>query len=104
MTRVGPTGTGPGAGVFDERAAARVAGDRGRRAVAGAVASLDPGQRDVLLLITWADLTYDQVAEALGVPEGTVRSRMNRARVRLRASLGGINPTSIVDGQEQGHG
>jgi RNA polymerase sigma-70 factor (ECF subfamily) len=46
-------------------------------------------------MITWAELTYDQAAEALGVPEGTVRSRMSRARARLRAALGGVDPTSI---------
>jgi DNA-directed RNA polymerase specialized sigma24 family protein len=48
------------------------------------------------LLITWAGLTYDQAAEALGIPEGTVRSRMNRARTRLRAALGDVNPTTIA--------
>ncbi|MGH3067140.1 MAG: RNA polymerase sigma factor [Streptosporangiaceae bacterium] len=91
------TGTDPVAESFTDRADARLAADAASRAVAAAVASLDPGQRDVLLLITWADLTYDQVAEALGVPEGTVRSRMNRARVRLRAALGGTNPASTTD-------
>jgi RNA polymerase sigma-70 factor (ECF subfamily) len=44
------------------------------------------------------------VAEALCVPEGTVRSRMNRARTRLRAALGGVNPTTIVTDEEHGHG
>jgi len=43
------------------------------RFVAAAIASLDPDQRDVVLMITWAELTYDQAAEALGVPEGTVQ-------------------------------
>ena len=39
-----------------------------------------PGERDVLLLHAWADLTYDQIAEALAIPVGTVRSRLHRAR------------------------
>ena len=95
------TGTDPVAESFTDRVDARLAADGASRAVAAAIASLDPGQRDVLLLITWADLTYDQVAEALGVPEGTVRSRMNRARVRLRAALGGVNPATVLDGLDE---
>ena len=91
------TGTDPVAESFTDQADSRLAADAASRAVAAAIASLDPGQRDVLLLVTWADLTYDQVAEALGVPEGTVRSRMNRARARLRAALGGVNPAAHVD-------
>jgi RNA polymerase sigma-70 factor, ECF subfamily len=90
------TGIDPVAESFTERADARLAAGATSRAVAAAVAELDADQRDVLLLITWAELTYDQAAEALCIPEGTVRSRMNRARTRLRAALGGIDPTSIA--------
>jgi RNA polymerase sigma factor (sigma-70 family) len=90
------TGIDPVAESFTDRADARLAAGATSRAVAAAVAELDADQRDVLLLITWAELTYDQAAEALGIPEGTVRSRMNRARTRLRAALGGIDPTSIA--------
>lgn len=42
----------------------------------------------MLLLVAWADLTYQEVAEALGIPVGTVRSRLNRARRKVRAALG----------------
>jgi RNA polymerase sigma factor (sigma-70 family) len=66
------TGVDPTAESFTERSDARLAADASSRAVAAAIAALDPDQRDVVLLITWAQLTYDQVAEALGVPEGTV--------------------------------
>jgi RNA polymerase sigma factor (sigma-70 family) len=58
------------------------------QALAGAIAALPAAQREVLLLVTWAGLTYDEVAEALGVPSGTVRSRMNRIRRKLRDVLG----------------
>jgi RNA polymerase sigma factor (sigma-70 family) len=56
-----------------------------------AVARLSQGDRDVLLLFAWEELTYDEVAVALGIPEGTVRSRLNRARRSLRAVLGDLD-------------
>jgi RNA polymerase sigma-70 factor (ECF subfamily) len=40
-------------------------------------------QREVLLLVAVAELTYEETAEALGVPVGTVRSRLHRARAAL---------------------
>lgn len=52
--------------------------------VAVALGDLPAGERDALLLHAWEGLSYDQVADALGVPIGTVRSRLNRARTRLR--------------------
>jgi RNA polymerase sigma-70 factor (ECF subfamily) len=51
----------------------------------------------VLLLVAWADLTYQEVAEALSIPVGTVRSRLNRARKKVRAALGGCDPTLVHD-------
>jgi RNA polymerase sigma-70 factor (ECF subfamily) len=48
-----------------------------------AVARLPRSQRDVLLLYAWADLGYQQIARALDLPVGTVRSRLARARSRL---------------------
>jgi len=56
--------------------------------LADALAGLDPGQRDVLLLYAWEELSYEEIAAALGVPVGTVRSRLARARAHLRAALG----------------
>lgn len=53
------------------------------RALAPRIAGLAARDRDVLLLHAWADLTYEQIAEALGIPVGTVRSRLNRVRRRL---------------------
>lgn len=58
------------------------------RDLAAALASLKPGERNVLLLVAWADLEYEQVAAALGIPVGTVRSRLSRGRARLRDRLG----------------
>lgn len=57
------------------------------RALAATVRGLSRGDRDVLLLHAWAELSYAEIAEALGVPVGTVRSRLHRARSRLRPLL-----------------
>lgn len=66
----------------------------GRR-LAEALAGLSGKDRDVLLLYAWAELSYSDIAYALGIPVGTVRSRLNRARRRMRELLG-------LDGQEEG--
>lgn len=61
------------------------------------LARLSREQRDVLLLYAWEDLSYEEIAQALGVPIGTVRSRLTRARSRLRAALGepgGLGPAT----------
>lgn len=55
--------------------------------VARALARLDNRHRDVLLLAASADLNYEEIARALGVPVGTVRSRLARGRRRLRELL-----------------
>lgn len=52
---------------------------------------LQCGDRDVLLLRAWADLSYKEIAVALGIPIGTVRSRLARARLSLRGSLGRLD-------------
>ena len=56
-----------------------------------ALARLPQADRDVLLLFAWEELSYEEVATALGIPEGTVRSRLNRARRSLRAFLGDLD-------------
>jgi RNA polymerase sigma-70 factor, ECF subfamily len=59
-----------------------------RERLAGALAGLDLAQRDVLLLHVWEELSYAEIAQALAVPIGTVRSRLSRARANLRSQLG----------------
>jgi RNA polymerase sigma-70 factor (ECF subfamily) len=56
--------------------------------VAAAIATLPQGERDALLLFAWEDMPYEQIATALDVPVGTVRSRLHRARGRLRELVG----------------
>jgi RNA polymerase sigma factor (sigma-70 family) len=60
------------------------------RRVGRALARLPAGDRDVLLLHTFGDLSYEGIGQALSIPVGTVRSRLNRARRRLRIA---IDPT-----------
>jgi RNA polymerase sigma factor (sigma-70 family) len=74
----------------DEDAIAdRVSASAAGPALASALAALDRSDRDVLLLVALADLSYAEVAESLGIPYGTVCSRLSRVRRRLRESLGG---------------
>jgi RNA polymerase sigma factor (sigma-70 family) len=51
--------------------------------VADSIAELPVQERQTLLLFAWEELSYDEIAEVLSVPVGTVRSRLNRARTRL---------------------
>ena len=51
-----------------------------------AVARLRRGEREVVALCVWDGLGYAEAAQALGVPVGTVRSRLSRARRKLRAA------------------
>lgn len=70
-----------------ERAAERADAAGNHGLVAQAVARLDARDRDVLLLYAWAELSYAEIAQALDLPVGTVRSRLSRARRQVRAGL-----------------
>jgi RNA polymerase sigma-70 factor (ECF subfamily) len=54
-----------------------------------ALALLPPDQREVLLLVGLEELSYAEVAKALNIPQGTVMSRLSRARTRFKALLAG---------------
>lgn len=56
--------------------------------VAEALTALPALDRDTLLLYAWEGLGYEDIGRALSIPAGTVRSRVNRARSRLREQLG----------------
>jgi RNA polymerase sigma factor (sigma-70 family) len=74
----------------DDGASARAATDAAGAAVARVLARLPKIDRDALLLVEWAGLTYEEIASVMDVPVGTVRSRINRARARVRVGLEGI--------------
>mgnify|MGYP001221665751 CR=1 FL=1 len=73
---------------FDDDADSRVAATALAPRIAGALAALNREQRDVLLLHAWADLSHEEISAALGIANGTARSRLSRARAALRAQLG----------------
>ena len=77
-----PDAADPGAGP-DERLAARRLGEQ----LAVALAALPEEQRAVVALREWEGLEYDEIAAIEGVPVGTVRSRLARARAALRETL-----------------
>lgn len=74
---------GTSAGRLDDRAALERVG--------AVVAALPDGERDALLLFAWEGLSYAEIAVALDIPVGTVRSRIHRARSRITATLGGTD-------------
>lgn len=86
-TTVEPSGDGDLERTHDRIAAAAM-----RQDLAAALATLPAAHRDVLLLVAWADLSYEEVALALRIPVGTVRSRLSRARRRVREVLSEVDP------------
>jgi RNA polymerase sigma factor (sigma-70 family) len=69
---------------FADEATGRLDDERQMRTVLRAIAKLPRREQDVLALCAWAELSYEEAAVALGVPVGTVRSRLSRARARIR--------------------
>jgi len=82
LARLGPP---PAAPAHDEAVAQRVDDERRMRTVLALVRRLPADQRDALALVVWSGCSYEEAAAALGVPVGTVRSRLARARARLAA-------------------
>lgn len=64
--------------------------------IAAVLLELRLEEREVLLLYAWADLDYEQIAAALDIPVGTVRSRLSRGRGRLRAQLAAATPPTTA--------
>ncbi|GAA2298642.1 RNA polymerase sigma factor [Nonomuraea roseoviolacea subsp. roseoviolacea] len=70
----------------------RVTASRFTGPLAGALAGLKRHDRDVVLLVALGGLSHAEVGQALGIPAGTVGSRLSRARKQLRRALGDVNP------------
>src|SRR5205823_13591385 len=74
-------------GQEDEANVERADAQAQKPVLAEALAEIRPSEREVLLLHAWAELTDAEIAEALSLPIGTVKSRLSRARERLRNRL-----------------
>jgi RNA polymerase sigma-70 factor (ECF subfamily) len=70
------------------------------RRVQHAIGDLNRGEQDVLALCVWAELDYAAAAVALGVPIGTVKSRLSRAREKLRRAIGEDYPDDAYPGDD----
>ncbi|MGZ8565563.1 MAG: RNA polymerase sigma factor [Actinomycetota bacterium] len=60
------------------------------------LASLREADREVLLLFALAELSYEEISSALGIPVGTVRSRLNRARLSIRRHPAFLEAVQII--------
>jgi RNA polymerase sigma-70 factor (ECF subfamily) len=83
----------------DEEAADRLDARSNKAALAAALGGLRRADREVLLLHAWADLSDSEIAEALALPLGTVKSRFSRARKEMRnriARSGKVEDDNLV--------
>jgi RNA polymerase sigma factor (sigma-70 family) len=72
----------------EERVVSWVAAEGLQPRLAAALARLSREERDVLLLVALADFSHEEISQALGIPYGTVGSRLSRARKKVRTALG----------------
>jgi RNA polymerase sigma-70 factor (ECF subfamily) len=91
LARVGPDSA---IDSHESQVVTSVTAQRMRPELARALATLSPGERDVVFLVAVGELSYGEVAEALGISAGTVGSRLSRARKKL----------NVVIDQETTHG
>jgi RNA polymerase sigma factor (sigma-70 family) len=86
---------------------ARADAERLRPRLAAVLAALPGDEVDALLLFAWAELSYVEIAEALDLPIGTVKSRLSRARRRVRELLppaATASPQELIPNLEVDHG
>lgn len=95
------TGVDPAVESPAERVTEQVSAQTARRDLAAALSRLSRGQRDVLLLTAAGQLSPADIAVALGVAGGTVHSRLNRARRKMREALGGMDPLGIGEDEDK---
>ncbi len=94
LARAGADILAPTGGNEEDRIADRVTASLARPALAAALRQLHDRDRDVLLLTAIGGFSYAEVAFALAIPEGTVGSRLSRARRKIIAALGEASTTT----------
>jgi RNA polymerase sigma-70 factor (ECF subfamily) len=71
----------------------RIAAQRLHEVLLGVLGGLSPADRELVLLVAWAELSYEQAAQALQIPIGTVRSRLHRVRAKVRHA---VDPADVA--------
>ena len=71
----------------EDQAIARSMTEAGLRDALDTISALPEREQEVVMLVLWSGLPYDEAATALGIPVGTVRSRLSRARSKLQTAL-----------------
>lgn len=89
---------------FTPDAINRVSASAMRDELRRAIRAMPSHERDVLLLVALADLTYAEIAEVIEAPVGTVRSRLHRARQRLRRHLRDPQDAHLRGEEGRAHG
>src|SRR5207245_1698119 len=87
---------------FAKRTSERLDDEQQTQRLLGLLGKLPRREQDVFVLCAWRELSYEDAAAALGVPVGTVRSRLSRARVRVPEldPGSGHEPGDSTDSQE----
>lgn len=85
-----------------DRSADRVTAQQLRPRLETVLDALPRQDRELLLLVAWGGLSYEEAARALGLTVSTVRSRRHRIRVRTRTALGGADPTGLIEENDRG--
>ncbi len=83
---------------------ARLDASKMRRQLVEAMEGVPAEELDTLLLYAWAELSYPEIARALDIPTGTVRSRLSRARGRIRSALDAGQPSALGQGVPEEEG
>ncbi|MFI7226151.1 RNA polymerase sigma factor [Nonomuraea angiospora] len=76
----------------EDRVTSQLAAQASRPELVCGLKGLAKGDRDAVFLLVFGGLGYEEIATALDIPIGTVGSRINRARKKLRTALGDVNP------------
>jgi RNA polymerase sigma factor (sigma-70 family) len=82
--RLPPPSVAPAA---EDQAIARSMTEASLRGALDAISALSEGEQEVVMVVLWSDLSYEEAATVLRIPVGTVRSRLSRARSKLQTSL-----------------
>ncbi len=100
LERVARSGEVVGGASLGRGPEAELAGAELRETLRDALGAMAPTERDVLLLAYRDELTQSEIAERLGLPLGTVKTRTRRALLKLRAALGPAYAPTAVPGDE----